>query len=137
MTGGPSKLLTFSGSMSHDPKILEWFANHPNELGAVAKHWFHVMRRSGQDVTELLHDGYPTVCVGDAPFAYVGTFKHHVNVGFFQGAGLDDPLSLLAGSGKRMRHVKIMLNSNLDKAGLEMLITQAYQDIKLKIRQEQ
>jgi hypothetical protein len=45
--------------------------------------------------------------VGDAPFGYVNSFKSHVNVGFFQGAGLKDPAGLLEGSGKRKRHVKI------------------------------
>jgi hypothetical protein len=30
-----------------------------------------------------------------------------LNLGFFVGAGLSDPLGLLEGSGKRMRHIKI------------------------------
>ncbi len=40
------------------------------------------MRECGGDVRELMHDGCPTVCVGDAAFAYVNVFKAHMNVGF-------------------------------------------------------
>lgn len=45
--------------------------------------WFEVMRDCGDDVRELLHDGHPTACIGDAAFGYVNAFKAHVNVGFF------------------------------------------------------
>ena len=43
------------------------------------------------EVRELLHDGYPVACLGDAPFGYVNVFTSHVNVGFFHGASLSDP----------------------------------------------
>ena len=65
------------------------------------------MRRCGDDVCELLHDGHPTVCVDDAAFACVNVFRDHVNVGFFHGAFLPDTAGLLEGTGKRMRHVKL------------------------------
>jgi hypothetical protein len=39
--------------------------------------------RVRDDVRELLHDGHPTACVGDAAFVYVNAFTAHVNVGFF------------------------------------------------------
>jgi hypothetical protein len=40
--------------------------------------------------------------------AYVRAFKAHVNLGFFQGAHLPDPKGLLAGTGKTLRHVKLL-----------------------------
>jgi len=99
-------------------------------LGAIAKHWFSVIRSSGTDVRELLHDGHPTACVGDAAFAYVNAFKAHVNVGFFCGAELPDPAGLLEGSGKFMRHVKLRPESAVNAAALEQLIGAAYKDIR-------
>ena len=81
-----------------------------------------------------MHDGYPTVCVEDAPFAYVGAFRAHVNVGFFHGAELPDPASLLQGTGKYMRHVKIKPGSALDGASLEALINSAYRDIVARLK---
>jgi hypothetical protein len=87
------------------------------------------MQCCGVDVRELLHDGFPTACVEDAPFAYVGVYKDHVNVGFFHGASLPDPTGLLEGTGKYMRHVKVKPGRAFDTSALEALITAAYRDI--------
>jgi hypothetical protein len=91
-------------------------------LAAIARRWFEVMRDCGDDVRELLHDGHPTACVGDAAFAYVNAFTAHVNVGFFRGAELADPEGLLEGSGKLMRHVKLRPEGGVDTAALKKLI---------------
>jgi hypothetical protein len=61
---------------------------HLGELGVIAHQWFEVMRKCGDEVRELLHDGCPVVCLGDASFGYVNVFHSHVNVGFFHGAAL-------------------------------------------------
>ncbi len=126
-------MLQFSGSMADDPEILEWIADHQHELGRTAVEWFKVIRASGDDVTELLHDGLLTACVGDYPFAYAGAFKAHVNVGFFYGAELHDPSGILEGTGKRMRHVKVKPGKDLDVAALNTLISASYSDIKQRI----
>ena len=86
-----SQLLRFPTSVERDPAIEVWMHEHSGELGAIAQRWFEVMRDCGDDVRELLHDGHPTACVGDAAFAYVDAFKAHVNVGFFRGTELADP----------------------------------------------
>ncbi|MHB8524775.1 MAG: DUF1801 domain-containing protein [Candidatus Acidiferrales bacterium] len=83
-----------------DGKACKW-------IGAIAHQWFEVMRKCGDEARELLHDGCPVVCLGDAPFGYVNVFNSHVNVGFFHGAALPDPAHLLQGTGKFMRHVKL------------------------------
>lgn len=72
------------------------------------------MRACGPDVRELLHDGHPTACVGDAAFAYTNAFTAHVNVGFFLGAALPDPAGLLQGEGKHVRHVKLRPGTAVD-----------------------
>ena len=106
------------------------FRSRPDELGRLAQDWFNVMRSMGDDVLELVHDGHPVACIEDVPFAYVNVFTRHVNVGFFRGAELRDPSSLLQGSGKRMRHVKVSPVVRYDAEGLEQLIDEAYQDLK-------
>src|SRR5262249_38331671 len=95
--------------------------------------WFSWMRKCGDDVRELMHDGCATVCVEDAPFCYVNVFKAHVNIGFFFGAELEDPAGMLEGSGKRMRHVKVKPGAQLDVAALSALIDLAYVDIKSRL----
>jgi hypothetical protein len=88
------------------------------------------MRACGEDVRELLHDGHPTACVGDAAFAYVNAFRAHVNVGFFRGAEIADPDGLLEGTGKFMRHVKLGPGRDVDAKALTKLIRTAYTDIR-------
>jgi hypothetical protein len=88
---------------------------------------------AGHDVRELLHDGHPTACVGDAAFGYVNAFKAHVNVGFFRGAELADPNGLLEGTGRFMRHVKLRPGDNVDAAALLKLINVAYIDMRRRL----
>src|SRR5579862_361228 len=107
--------------------------DRPGELGAIARRWFEEMRGCGDEVRELLHDGCPTACLGDAPFGYVNVFTSHVNVGFFQGAALMDRAHLLQGSGKFMRHVKLTSHTNTNEAALSRLIEAAYSDIKARV----
>ena len=102
-----SEVLRFDGAEERDPAIDAWFDAHAGELGTMARRWFEVMRGCGDEVREVLHDGCPVACLGDVPFGYVNVFTAHVNVGFFQGAGLKDPEGLLEGAGKFMRHVKL------------------------------
>ena len=109
---------------------------HAGELGEIAQHWFELMHRCGGDVRELLHDGHPTACVGDAGFAYVNAFKAHVNVGFFRGAEIADPQGLLEGTGKFMRHVKLRPGSPVDAKALTQLIHTAYADMQARVQAE-
>ena len=131
-----SALLRFPSSVKRDPAIDHWMKAHSNELGAIARRWFEVMRKCGSDVRELLHDGHPTACVGDAAFAYVNAFKTHVNVGFFRGAEIVDPRGLLEGTGRFMRHVKLRPNGDVDPAALRELIDTAYSDMRNRLQVE-
>lgn len=124
------QLLRFPNSVRRDHTIDLWMDEHSGELGAIARSWFEVMRGCGDDVRELLHDGHPTACVGDAAFGYVNAFTEHVNVGFFRGAEIADPDGLLEGTGRFMRHVKLRPERDVDAAALTRLIETAYTDIK-------
>jgi len=128
-----TELMRFNGAVERDPAIDAWMKEHRGELGAIALKWFESMRRCGDEVRELLHDGCPVACLGDAAFGYVNVFTSHVNVGFFQGAALPDPAGLLQGAGKFMRHVKLRPGTATDAASLRQLIQSAYSDIKARV----
>jgi hypothetical protein len=130
---GVNALFRLSGAVKRDPAVEFWLTDGPTELRSIAQGCFALMRQCGDDVRELMHDGCPAACVEDAPFAYVNTFTSHANIGFFHGAGLQDPEGLLEGSGKRMRHVKLTRGLKADGAALGRLIDAAYTDIKARL----
>ena len=128
-----SELLRFDGAVERDPAIQAWLKAHSGESGAIAGEWFAVMRKCGDEVRELLHDGCPVACLGDVPFGCVNVFTSHVNVGFFRGAELPDPARLLQGAGKYMRHVKLKPGTATNADALRALIDAAYVDIKARV----
>ena len=132
-----TELLRLNGAVERDPAIDAWMKQHTGELGAIARQWFEVMRKCGDEVREVLHDGCPNACFGDVPFGYVNVFSSHVNVGFFQGSGLPDPARLLQGNGKFMRHVKLKPGTATDATALRKLIETAYSDIKERVESGQ
>jgi hypothetical protein len=131
-----SDLFRFPTAVERDRAVEAWMDKHSGDLGTIARRWFDVMRGCGDDVRELLHDGHPTACVGEAAFAYVNAFTAHVNIGFFRGAELSDPKHLLEGTGKVMRHVKLRPERDLDAAALTKLIQMAYRDMKRRTARE-
>jgi hypothetical protein len=107
-----TKVMRFNGTAEHDPAIDAWFPQHAGELGDIAHYWWNVMRHCGDEVREVLHDGFPTACLGDVAF---------------------DPAHLLQGTGKMLRHVKLRPDTPTDEAALHQLIHAAYSDIKMRV----
>ena len=127
-------LFRLPGASRRDPEVEVWFFDLTDPFRLIAREWFLRIRACGPDVTELLHDGRPTACVGDAAFAYVNAFSRHASVGFFHGAALPDPAGLMQGTGKYMRHVKVKPGLALDGPSLETLIASAYRDISARLK---
>jgi len=126
-------LFRLPSAVKRDAAVRAWLSESGNPLRNTARTWFARMRSCGDDVRELMHDGCPTACVGDAAFGYVNAFRAHVNVGLFWGAKLKDPARLLVGTGKRMRHVKLRPDDDIDADALAALITAAYDDIRIRL----
>ena len=120
----------FPSAVKHDVGIDFWLSVQRDELRSLAETWFERMRQCGDDVRELMHDGRPTACAGDAAFGYVGVYSNHVNVGFFRGALLPDPARLLEGTGRLGRHVKLRPGGPADVASLAGLIDVAYREVR-------
>jgi hypothetical protein len=106
---------------------------HEGELGVIAHQWFEVMRKCGDEVRALLHDGCPVACLGDASFGYVNIFTSHVNVGVLSRRSA-------AGSGPSIaRHRQVHAPCEAETgtftnaAALSKLIDTAYWDIKSRV----
>lgn len=128
------QLFEFPTAVKHDPAVEAWFDGRPGELGSLARRWFDAMRQQGDDVRELLHDYHPTACVSEVAYGYVNVFTNHVNVGFFQATELPDPQGLLEGTGKFMRHVKLVPGKSVNEEALKELIRAAYLDVKCRMK---
>ena len=68
--------------------------------------------------------GIPTFEAED-PFCFYMVGKNHVTFGFHYGTSLDDPEGLLEGTGKNLRHVKLLTVDDLKKKGLKQLVLAA------------
>ena len=126
--------MTFPSAVPRDPGVDAWFTAPDHELRRTVQPWYELMRGCGPDVRELIGDGHPIACVGDAAFGYVDAFSKHGAIGFFRGADLDDPAGLLEGTGKRMRHVKLRWGEPVNAAALSALIAAAYRDMRARLQ---
>jgi len=84
------------------------------------------------DAHELIYDAYNALTIAysfsgrlrDA-FCHVAAYSSHVNLGFNRGAELPDPHGILAGSGARIRHVRVSAAADLRAPALRVLLRAA------------
>jgi hypothetical protein len=126
-------LFRLPSAVPRDRQVDAWFDDITDPFRMIVRPWFDQPRACGRDVRELIHDGCPTVCAGDAAFAYVGAYQTHASIGFFHGAALPDPTGLFEGAGKRMRHVKLRPGKDCDNDAIRALIAAAYADIRRRL----
>ncbi|MCP4820014.1 MAG: DUF1801 domain-containing protein [Shimia sp.] len=58
-------------------------------------------------------------------YCYILPHSQWVNLGFYQGVALPDPDGLLLGTGKRLRHVKIITVADVPNPALSILLRAA------------
>ena len=81
---------------------------------------------------ENIYDAYSAVAIGygtsdrlsDGIF-HIAVYSNHVNLGFNDGASLDDPKGILQGSGKLIRHITIKTAEDLERSELRAYIRRA------------
>lgn len=90
--------------------IDDLFPTTPEAVRAILAQVRRLVRGVVPEATETLYHGalgYGLTPSGFDRILYVAPQNGYVNLGFFFGAGVSDPLGLLEGSGKRMRHIKL------------------------------
>jgi hypothetical protein len=103
---------------------------------------FYAARRAvlaaAPTANELIYDAYNAVAAAysftrrvSEGFCHVAAYPDHVNLGFNRGAGLADPDRLLAGTGKRIRHIRIDSAADLQRPAVHRLIVAAADDARL------
>ncbi len=89
------------------------------------------LRRRLPGATELVYDNY-ALTIAFSPterpsHAILGItlYPRWINLGFMEGALLDDPERVLAGSGSQFRHVRLAAAEDLDRPAIRALIDRA------------
>ncbi len=95
------------------------------ELRKVARALRSFVKKLVPDTKETVNAwGVPTFEAPD-PFCFYMAGKNHVTFGFHFGTSLKDPESLLEGTGKNIRHVKLREVKDLEQKGLRGLVQAA------------
>ncbi len=90
-----------------------------------------LIHRLHPETTEVSRPGDRAVSWGfgerkmSEAYAYAMPFRDHVNLGFYRGAFLCDPESLLKGTGKALRHVSFKEAATVDAPAIEALLREA------------
>ncbi len=87
--------------------------------------------KAAKGCSEMLYQSYAvsnvftfTGKLGQA-FIHIATYANHVNLGFNQGASLDDEHGILAGTGKAIRHIRLDDDRTISDSQVKALIKQA------------
>lgn len=115
----PPSLRQFLGA--YDPAVARLFLAARRAVLAAAP-----------EANELVYDAYNAVAVAYSfsdrlkeAFCHLAAYRGHVNLGFNQGARLADSERLLAGSGARIRHVRLAAAADLARPGVTRLLRAA------------
>jgi Domain of unknown function (DU1801) len=81
---------------------------------------------------ENIYDAYSAVAIGYGTserfsdgICHIAVYTQNVNLGFNQGASLDDPEAALLGSGKRIRHLSLKTQADLKRPEIRVFLKRA------------
>ncbi len=111
--------------------LLELMQDRPDEVVRAALAARKAVLKSAGECSELI---YETYCISNAfsftgkqgqGFIHIATYAKHVNIGFDRGTELQDPDGLLAGTGKKIRHIRLSHASDVKRDSIIRLIDAA------------
>ena len=103
----------------------EYLAGQTNRNQNVIRALRTFVKRVAPQLQESVKWGNGCWIQGKAPVAYVYSAPDHVQFGFFGGSALKDPMGLLNGKGKFVRHIKVGKRSDIDEIAFGALLRQA------------
>lgn len=74
---------------------------------------------------ENIYDAYSAVAIGYDGIFHIAVYSKHVNLGFNEGATLEDPKGILKGDGTRIRHITIKNVGDLQRPEIRSYISRA------------
>lgn len=120
-----------------DKKMLEdYLAGLPREQASICRRLHEkVLRNMHGTVAMIYHNalGYATSLKPSHRIVYIAPQKGYVNLGFFFGADIPDLEKLLVGNGKRMRHIKIKTEQDLDKDAIDDILKAGWDNAQINL----
>ncbi len=120
--------------MVKTPRIIDveaFVGRYPRRIQQLTAALRRIVRKSVPDVREAVTPRQNAIAYGvmderkSHNFCRIAPFKDHIRLGFAHGAQLADPAHLLAGRGKRARHIMITKSSDMPPEEVEMMVTEA------------
>ena len=120
--------------MKHPPpkSLVKFLRPYDREIRDLALQLRDVLLDEMAPCYENIYDAYSAVAIGYGTSEKLGDGIFHIavyakgaNLGFNDGATLDDPKGILEGSGKRIRHIKIRKPEDLKRPELRTYIRRA------------
>ena len=120
--------------MKHPPPLalIKFLKPYDREIRDLALQLRSLVLEEMAPCYENIYDAYSAVAIGygtserlsDGIF-HIAVYAKHVNLGFNDGATLDDPKGILQGKGSRIRHITIKTLEDLNKPEIRDYIRRA------------
>jgi hypothetical protein len=112
--------------------LLKFLKPYDREVRDLALQLRHVVLDEMGSCYENIYDAYSAVAIGygtserlsDGIF-HIAVYAKGVNLGFNQGATLEDPKGILEGKGSRIRHIKIRTPEDLQRPEIRSYLGRA------------
>ena len=92
--------------MADKKTVDSWMEELGPSLREIAQTLRGIILQAVPDISESIKWGTPNYAKS-GHVCYLAANKGHINLGFFNGAGLNNPDGLIEGTGAKMRHVKV------------------------------
>ena len=115
-----------------DTRLLKFLEAYDPAISVIGLALRDMVLEEAPDAPEMMYDAYNAVAFGYSftgrlkeAFIHIACYARHVNLGFNYGATLADPRGVLVGSGRQLRHIKILSVGDLEKPYLKEYICAA------------
>ena len=92
--------------MADKKTVDSWMAELDPSQREIAQALRALILQAAPGIAESIKWNTPNYAMG-GNVCYLAANKGHVNLGFFNGAGLANPDGLIEGTGEKMRHIKV------------------------------
>jgi hypothetical protein len=120
--------------MAHRPPsaLIKFLKPYDREIRDLALQLRELVLEEMAPCYENIYDAYSAVAIGygtsdrlkDGIF-HIAVYSKHVNLGFNDGATLDDPKGILQGDGNHIRHITIKTSEDIERPALRAYIRRA------------